>query len=93
METPQFEKLEERINLALDAINNLKSKNKVLEEQLNTSNGESENFGQILSQKDEELAQLQEEVQNKTIKMTQAGERVDSLLAKLEEENLEQILN
>ncbi len=92
METAQFEKLEEKINLALKVITELKQEKQLLNEELsNTNNRITELEGQ-LTQKTEEFNQLQTENEQKGSNMNEAAERIQNLINRLEQENLEQLI-
>ncbi len=92
MVSAEFEILEEKIILALNVIKDLKGKNDSLANELKGIKDSSDNLNQQLSAKNEEIARLQSELEDKTNNMVLAGEKVQSLIEKLNEEHLEEVL-
>ena len=91
MESAQFEKLEEKVELAIRIIADLKQSKQALEEEIERSNLRNSE----LEKQNEELTQNKGELENtlseKSSTLANADEKVQNLIAKLEAENLEEI--
>ena len=92
MVSTQFEKLEEKIHLALEVIENLKNQKQTLKDELSNAEIKIEDLNLTIGQKDAELNQIQGEMSEKTSNINQASEKIQGLISKLEQENLEAIL-
>ena len=92
MEQSQFEKLEEKITMALEVIKDLKAQKQLLTEELNSANEKMKELESRTLQQDEDIARLKSDFSQKTDNMSKAGERIQNLISKLDEENLESLL-
>jgi FtsZ-binding cell division protein ZapB len=92
MEPSQFEKLEEKVTMALKVIKDLKAQKQSLIDELNESKEKVSELESKTLQQDEDLARLKSDFSQKTDNMAKAGGRIQDLISKLDEENLETLL-
>ena len=92
MESEQFEKLEEKVEMALKVISDLRQLKITLNDELDYA---KERISE-LELKNEELEKTKSDIENslteKSSSMANAGEKIQNLIAKLEAENLEQVV-
>lgn len=87
----QFEILEEKIEQALRLIADLRHERGELQQRLQESDAKKSELELLLGEKDKEIHQLNSNLEHKSRTMAEAGEKIDGLIAKLEEEGLEQL--
>lgn len=89
MEANQFEKLEEKIGLALRAIQELKRENGRLNDELKVSQEQVGLLRESLNQKERELSDLQSQSHETSQRMEFAGSKLQDLISRLDAETLD----
>ena len=89
MEQSQFEKLEEKVSRVLEVIKDLKAQKQSLSEELNAAKEKIKELESKTPKQNEDLTRLRSELSAKADNMAKAGEKIQNLITKLENENLE----
>jgi|GEM_PF-6571746 len=89
MDSTQFDKLEEKIGLALRAIQDLKRENARLQSELQVNQEQVHLLRESLGRKEQELEMAQSHSQEHSHKMEMASSKLQDLISKLESESLE----
>jgi chromosome segregation ATPase len=93
MEPIQFDKLEDKINTVLSVINELKTKNGSLSEELNNSKQTIQQLEEANKKQEEEIELLKLETTEKTGNMSEVKDKIEQIISKLDKENLEEMLS
>jgi predicted nucleic acid-binding Zn-ribbon protein len=84
MDLSQFDALAQKVELAVSIIEDLKRQQEALKTELHNSLEKAGNLEKLLSQRDEELEGLRNELNDKADNINMAGEKIRDMVNRLE---------